>query len=78
VKSVCMALQQAERYGTPMVNRRLVFNAVAHVTPPGAHLVWLDTVWPMHSKKQWITVARIAIVRSTNHRIRMTTIFQRV
>ncbi len=70
--------EDAKRYSTPMVNRGRVLQSIAAITDPGKHLVWLDTVWPMHSKTQWITVARIAIVRSTNHRVRMTTIFQRV
>lgn len=68
----------AQRYGTPMIDRRKALAALAGVTNPGAHLVWLDTCWPIHSKRQWVTVGRIAIVRSTNHRVRMTTIFERV
>lgn len=47
------------------------------VTKPGGHLVWLDVCWPMHRKVEWVTVGRIAIVRSTNHRVRMATIFER-
>jgi hypothetical protein len=68
----------AAKYRTPMVDRRRALAALAEVTLPGGHLVWLDTVWPMHSKRQWVTVGRIAIVRSTNHRVRMATIFERV
>lgn len=67
----------AKRYGTPMVNRRRAMAALAQVTAPRGHLVWLDTVWPMYRNADWRTVGRIAIVRSTNHRIRMTTIFER-
>jgi hypothetical protein len=67
----------ATHYGTPMVNRRLAIAALADVAEPGSHLVWLDTCWPMHSKRQWVTVGRILIQRSTNHRARVTTIFQR-
>ena len=55
----------AKRYGTPMVNRAKALNALAAVVPVGGHLVWLDTAWPMHSKQQWLTVGRVAIVRST-------------
>lgn len=68
----------AEKYGTPMVNRGKAMRAIADVTMPGGHLVWLDTVWPMHSKTQWVTVGRISVWRSTNHRLRACTIFQRV
>jgi hypothetical protein len=65
------------KYGTPMIDRRRATAALARVTQPGGHLVWLDQVWPMHRKDQWLTVGRIAIVRSTNHVVRMATIFER-
>lgn len=68
----------AEKYGTPPLNRGRALRALADVTMPGGHLVWLDVVWPMHRKDQWLTVGRITIVRSTNHRVRMATIFERV
>lgn len=68
----------AEKYGTPSVNRGRAMRALAEVAQDGAHLVWLDTVWPMHSKSQWVTVGRILIQRSTNHRVRVATIFERV
>lgn len=67
----------AAQYGTAMVDRRRATAALAQVTRVGGHLVWLDTVWPMHRKTEWVTVGRIAIVRSTNHRVRMATIFER-
>jgi hypothetical protein len=67
----------AKRYGTPPVNGRLAMAALAEVVPPGGHAVWLDTQWPMHSKRQWLTVGRILVQRSTMHRVRVCTIFQR-
>jgi hypothetical protein len=67
----------SERYGTPAIDRRRATAALARVTKAGGHLVWLDVCWPMHRKTEWKTVGRIAIVRSTNHRIRMATIFER-
>ncbi len=69
--------QDAKHYGTKMINRRRAIAALAEVTRPGGFLVWLDTVWPMHSKRDWVTVGRIALTRSTNHRIRDITIFER-
>jgi len=68
----------AAKYGTPMIDRRRALAALAAVTMPGGFLVWLDTCWPIHSKTQWLTVGRIALTRSTNHRTRDITIFRRV
>lgn len=68
----------AAKYGTAMVDRRRAIEALAFVAEPGGHLVWLDTVWPMHNKAQWVTVGRICLIRSTNHRVRLISIFERV
>lgn len=68
----------AERYETPMVHRKNALNALAETTEIGGHLVWLDIVWPMHRKEIWVTVGRITVIRSTNHRVRLATIFERV
>ena len=70
--------EDAKKYGTPMVNRGRATRSLAAVAEPGGHMVWLDTVWPMHSKSLWLTIGRIAVVRSTNHRVRMATVFERV
>lgn len=67
----------AKKYGTPMVDRRRALAAIATVTQPGGHLVWLDCVWPMFSKRDWRTVGRITLIRSTNHRVRLVSIFER-
>lgn len=68
----------AVHYDAPMVDRRRAMAALARVTRPGGHLVWLDTVWPMHRKTEWCTVGRILLQRSTNHRVRLVSIFERV
>lgn len=67
----------AEKYGTPMVDRRRALAGLARVTRVGGFVVWLDTVWPQHRKEQFRTVGRIALVRSTNHRVRLVSIFER-
>lgn len=69
--------KDAEQYSTPMINRYRATKALAAVTKPGGYLVWLDTCWPMHSKEQWLTVGRILVQRSTNHRARVLSIFER-
>lgn len=72
------SVEDAMHYNTGMVDRRRATRALAEVTLAGGHLVWLDGCWPMHTKKQWLTVGRILIQRSTNHRSRVLSIFERV
>lgn len=67
----------ADRYGTPPVDRRRALSALAAVTYPGGYCIWLDAVWPMHRKAEWRTAGFIQVVRSTNHRVRLVTIFER-
>jgi hypothetical protein len=67
----------AEKYGTPMVNRLMAICSLAAVTRTGGYLGWLDTQWPMHRKAEWLTVGRIGIIVSTNKRVRFLHIFQR-
>lgn len=69
--------EDAVEYGTPPVDRGKVLRALASVTRAGGHVAWLDTVWPMHRKEEWATVGRITVIRSTNHRVRLLSIFER-
>lgn len=69
--------KDSEKYGTPALNRGRATRALADVTRPGGFLMWLDTTWPMHRKADWHYFGQIALVRSTNHRIRSVTLFQR-
>lgn len=71
------SVEDAERYQTTMVKRNSVLRAL-HRLAPGAHLVWLDQVLPMYRKDQWAIDAVIGMVKSTNHRFRMTTVFRRL
>lgn len=70
--------QDAKEYGTPGVARGRAMGALAQVVVTGGFCAWLDTTWPMHSKTQWLTVGRIFIQRSTNHRVRLLSLFERV
>jgi hypothetical protein len=45
--------------------------------PPGAHVVWLDQVLPMYRKADFAMEAVIGMVKSTNHRFRVLTVFRR-
>lgn len=67
----------AVRYGTPMPDRRKAIAALAEVTRRGGYLAWLDCVWPMHAKRDWLTVGRITVIRSTNHRVRLLSLFEK-
>lgn len=67
----------AARYQTPMIHRGRALRALAAVTDTGASLAWLDGCWPMHRKAEWQTVGRILVQRSTNHRARVLTLFER-
>jgi hypothetical protein len=68
----------AEKYDCPPPNRRAAMQALRRVTAPAGNLVWLDQVWPMHRKDEWRTWAQIGLVRSTNHRVRLVSIFEAV
>ena len=69
--------EDALHYGTPMVNRNTVLKECAVVLEPGGFVVWLDQVLPMFSKQYLQLVGLIGIVRSTNHRFRVASIFQK-
>jgi hypothetical protein len=44
----------------------------------GTHIVWLDQVLPMYRKDAFAIDAVIGMVKSTNHRFRVVTIFRRL
>jgi hypothetical protein len=72
------SIEDANRYQTTMVKRNLVLRSLAAGLRPGARVVWLDQVLPMYRKDQWAIEAVIGMVKSTNHRFRVTTIFRRL
>lgn len=68
----------AKKYQVVMIDRGKVTRALAEVVRPGGYLAWIDCVWPMHTKDQWVTVGRVLVQRSTNHRVRVLSLFERV
>lgn len=70
--------EDCEHYGTPMVNRNRVLKLLGERMHEGAYLVWLDQVLPMYRKDQFSTQAHIGMVKSTNHRFRVVTIFKKL
>jgi hypothetical protein len=67
-----------ERYNTLPFDKHACLKKCLSVTAPGGFLVWLDTRMPMYSKKEWLLVGTIGIIVTTNTRIRMASIFQKV
>jgi hypothetical protein len=70
--------EDAAVYDTPMPQARLVMRELRRVAALGCNLVWLDQKWPMHKKTQWRTWGHIGLVRSTNHRMRLVSLFEAV
>jgi len=68
--------EDAERYGGDMIKRNVVMREVRRVTREGGNLVWLDTVLPMWSKRDWHLWGLICVVRSSNHRVHMASMFR--
>jgi hypothetical protein len=71
------SVEDAEHYRTTMVRRTLVMRALRRL-PAGAHVVWLDQVLPMYKKDTFAMEAVVGMVKSTNHRFRVMTVFRRL
>jgi 23S rRNA A2030 N6-methylase RlmJ len=71
------SIEDAERYQTTMVKRNTVMRALQRA-PAGAHVVWLDQVLPMYRKDVFAIGGVIGMVKSTNHRFRVVTVFERL
>jgi 16S rRNA G966 N2-methylase RsmD len=72
------SVEDCDHYQTTMVKRNVVMRTLGKRLKRGAHVVWLDQVLPMYRKDQFRIVAVIGMVKSTNHRFRVVTIFERV
>jgi len=68
----------AKRYGHPMIGRNKVVKECYKILGRGGYLCWLDQVLPMYTKREVKYVGTIGIVRSTNHRFRILSIFSKV
>ena len=72
------SIEDCDHYGTIMVKRNTVLKEAYKVLKPGGHLVWLDQVLPQYRKIELKPVAYIGMVKSTNHRFRVITIFEKI
>lgn len=70
------SVEDAEHYQVTMVKRNVVMRELGNIAKKGTHVVWLDQVLPMYKKSQWQIEAVIGMVKSTNHRFRVVTIFK--
>jgi hypothetical protein len=70
------SIDDAQRYQTTMIKRNLVMRALQRAAAD-THIVWLDQVLPMYRKDAFGIDAVIGMVKSTNHRFRIVTIFRR-
>jgi hypothetical protein len=71
------SIEDAERYQVSMVKRNSVMSALRRLNS-GTHVVWLDQVLPMYRKDTFAIDAVVGLVKSTNHRFRVMTIFRRL
>lgn len=71
------SVEDCDRYGCCMVKRNKVFNECNKIMKSGGILVWLDQVLPNYRKVDFEILGRIGMVKSTNHRFRVITIFKK-
>jgi hypothetical protein len=72
------SVEDCDHYGTAMVNRNKIVKECYKIIKQNGFLVWLDQVLPMYRKDEWRIVGVIGMVKSTNHRFRVVTIFQKI
>ena len=72
------SIEDCDHYGTPMVNRNKVMATLGRRLSDGCHVAWLDQVLPMYRKDQFCVEGHIGLVKSTNHRFRVLTLFKRI
>ncbi len=72
------SVEDCDHYQCTMVKRNVVMRKLGERLTSGAHVVWLDQVLPMFAKKYFTIEAVIGMVKSTNHRFRVITIFRKL
>ena len=72
------SVEDCNHYGCSMINRNKVLSECAKVLDSDGFVVWLDQVLPIFRKRELEMCGVIGMVKSTNHRFRVTTIFKKV
>ena len=70
--------EDCDHYGCAMVNRNKVLSECVKVLEPSGFIVWLDQVLPMFRKIELKMCGVIGMVKSTNHRFRVVTLFRKL
>ena len=71
------SIEDSLHYGTPMINRNKVLKQCGMILNKGDFVIWLDQVLPMYKKTFMKPIGYIGMVKSTNHRFRIITVFQK-
>ena len=71
------SVEDCNHYQCAMVKRNLVFRALSKTAKPGTFVVWMDQVLPMWRKDYFHLEGVIGLVKSSNHRFRVVSIFRR-
>ena len=71
------SIEDCDHYGCCMVKRNVVFKECHKIMKKGGILIWLDQVLPNYRKIEFDIIGRIGMVKSTNHRFRVITIFKK-
>jgi len=72
------SVEDCDHYQTTMIHRNKVMKALGNGLTAGSHVVWLDQVLPQFRKIDFKIVACIGMLKSTNHRFRIITIFEKL
>ena len=72
------SIEDCDHYGCCMVKRNIVFKECYKVLKKGCILILLDQVLPNYKKIEFDIIGRIGMVKSTNHRFRVITIFRKL
>jgi hypothetical protein len=72
------SIEDCDHYGCCMIKRNVVFKECYKIMEKGGILIWLDQVLPQYKKLEFKVIGRIGMVKSTNHRFRVITIFQKI
>jgi len=69
--------QDAAKYGTLMIKRKVVLAECAKILEPGGFLVWLDVQVPSWRKVDFRCAGVVGLITSAGHRGRFISIFER-